>query len=210
MARTIPLELSRNGRYFHFDDPDSGLRHAFLPPLVLAVPADCRTLNQYLEWIPVELGRQLYLLIQAGDACMGLWEGDALLAHKALHKYVVRGHGKAQTTYLKSKGKSRYGSRLRLRNARTLLEDTCEKLTEWYKEWGPADRLFYSCPVRTWPEFLKTEPPMPDSPPVKIPLDVDRPTHEELLKIRRKSLRGSIQVYRIDPPGSAHATGETS
>ena len=42
------------------------------------------------------------------------WRGEELVRHKVFKRYVVRGRGRAQPTHLKSKGKSRYGSRLRL------------------------------------------------------------------------------------------------
>ena len=61
---------------------------------------------------------QLLLLLRAGAMAFGCWRGGELLQHKAVRKYVVRGSGKAQSTHLKTRGKSRYGSRLRLQNWR--------------------------------------------------------------------------------------------
>ena len=43
---------------------------------------------------------------------------DGEIVHtKSIKKYVVRGRGRAQPTHLATKGKSRYGSRLRLQKA---------------------------------------------------------------------------------------------
>ena len=51
-----------------------------------------------------------------------LWRDDELVAHKVVKKYVVRGRGRAQPLHLKTRGKSRYGSRLRLANAQVRAE----------------------------------------------------------------------------------------
>ena len=56
------------------------------------------------------------LLLQAGAMAIGQWDVDELMYHKAIRRYVVRGHGRAQPLHARTKGKSRYGARLRLQN----------------------------------------------------------------------------------------------
>lgn len=133
--------------------------------------------------------RHVLILLQAGAMALGLWFGDELLAHKCEKKYVVRGKGKAQATYLRTKGKSRYGSRLRLRNHEALLVECSERLGLWWREHGPFDEIFRSVPVRMWPELADVEPALPfdarDERIVKIPLHVHVPGYEELLRVRR-------------------------
>ncbi len=128
---------------------------------------------------------------------LGRFEGARPLATKSLRRYVVRGKGRAQPLHLKTKGKSRYGSRLRLANARRLLVETNEKLNEWEKELGPADRVYYSCPVRLWSSVFETTPAPPferSGPLVRIPLDLPRPTVEVLLRTYRSLEYGRIEA----------------
>jgi hypothetical protein len=166
------------------------------PPLVLPAPEGCATLAEYLDALPAEPGRQLVVLLQAGAASLGMFDGGEPLATKTIKKYVVRGRGRAQPAHLATKGKSRYGSRLRLQNARKLLEETNEHLREWWEELGPAELVFHSAPVRLWPELFQAKPPPPferDGPLARIPLDLPRPTTEVLLRAYRSLCHGRIE-----------------
>src|SRR5690606_9589187 len=73
------------------------------------------------------LGDELVLLLRAGAAALGWWRDGELRAHKTFARYVVRGHGKAQPTWLSTRGKSRYGSRPRLQDALRLRPDENER-----------------------------------------------------------------------------------
>ncbi|MFK7739566.1 MAG: hypothetical protein AB8H80_04515 [Planctomycetota bacterium] len=141
---------------------------------------------------------QMVLLLRAGAMALGVWRDDELIQHKAVRKYVVRGNGKAQGTHLKTRGKSRYGSRLRLQNWKSLLVDTCERWRDLAEQHGPIDRVLYSAPVRVWSELFACEPEPPltrDAESlVRIPLHVHRPDHEELLRVRRLLRRGVLEL----------------
>lgn len=181
------------------DDPSDAV--IFRPPPLLPWEAEW-DVAAYRKLLldPPEI--QVILLIQAGATSMGLWRGDELMRHKVIKKYVTRGKGKAQTTYLKTRGKSRYGSRLRLQNAREHLVQTNERLHTWWREEGPFDRVYTSCPVRMWPELFhaKTLPPFDkDMPRVKIARDVKVPGHEELLKVRGWLCNGWWSVPESGP-----------
>lgn len=156
------------------------------------------------EEMPAELGPHWILLIQAGAAGLGVWSDEGLLRHKVIKKYVVRGKGRAQTLHVKTRGKSRYGSRLRLQNAERLLIEINEKLIAWRKELGEPDLIFTSCPVRTWPELFQREPPPPfdqrDARLVKVPLDVRVPSFEELQRVQRFLERGRIALTEPERP----------
>lgn len=183
------LLLADNGR--DFVAPGIRVR----PPLILPVDPVMRTVEAYVADLPEAPGRQLMVLLQAGAAALGLFGGGANLRTKSIKKYVVRGRGKAQPTHLKTGGKSRYGSRLRLQNARALLVEVNEKLNEWVDECGPPDHVFYSCPVRMWPDLFATtpEPPFRRDLATKIPMDLPVPTTEVLLRTYTAMSFGRIE-----------------
>ena len=187
-----PLALDEHGRAFE----GPGVR--FVPPAVL--PPAGGSADEYLRGLPSELGVHLVVLLQAGASALGVWRGNELVRHKVIKKYVVRGSGRAQPVHLKTKGKSRYGSRLRLRNARALLQEVNERLTDWWHEESPIDMVFYSCPVRLWADLYHAPlpPPFPRDLARKIPLDVRVPGFDELQRVRRALVRGSIE--RAEPP----------
>ena len=191
------LSVDAAGRWLEARDAAGAPVLRFYPPLVQRVGEPGPDPADYLAGLRDELGLELVLLLQAGSAALGVWRDDELIAHKVIKKYVVRGRGRAQPAYLKTRGKSRYGSRLRLRNARALLVEVNQKLGEWARDWGPLERIFYSCPVRTWPELLRAKPPPPfgvGDPLVKIPVDVHVPDFEELLRVRRILTHGRVSA----------------
>ena len=174
---------------------DRGTKVAlFHAPLILPVAG--RSAEEYIEEQSTP-GSHTLLLIQAGSTAIGVWDDDELLRHKVIKKYVVRGSGRAQPAHLKTKGKSRYGSRLRLQNAKNQLVETNEKLIDYELDLGQSDRIYFSVPVRTWPELFRTTPPPPfkaeDARLHKIPLDVHVPNFEELERVRAWLARGRVE-----------------
>ena len=177
-------------------------RVTFTPPLLQALRPGFTTPTAYLAALPPAPGRVLLVLLQAGAAALGLWDGDELLAHKAIKKYVVRGHGRAQPLHLSTRGKSRYGSRLRLRNAQRLLDELVAKAIAWQGEFGPFDAVLHSASPRAWGELLRQRPapPFPTGPDCRrIPLDVHVPCFEELRRVRRHVARGSYTMPAPPP-----------
>jgi len=195
LAAKRRLVLDDGGRSYVAGDPHGEATVRFEPPRLL--PALGRDVDHYLRDAETP-GRHVVLLVQAGATAIGLWEDDDLIAHKVISKYVVRGKGRAQPTYLATKGKSRYGSRLRLRNARAQLVQTNEKLLEFWQRHGAPRLVHYSAPVRTWPELFRADPPPPfgqrDSVLLKIPLDVHVPNLEELKRVRARLARGRVTL----------------
>lgn len=166
-----------------------------LPPLAAALPAEDERLSAYLERLPDALGLQFVVLLQAGASSLGAFEDEEELATKSFRRYVVRGNGRAQPTHLDKKGKSRYGSRLRLQNARRLLEETNEKLHEWVEEFGVPERVFHSAPVRLWPSLFEAEPapPFEREHSVRIPRDLPKPTSALLQRAYRSLCYGRLE-----------------
>jgi len=171
---------------------EQGRRLEIRIPLVLARARPGQLLESWLADAHEPPGRQLLVLMQAGACALGLFEAGELIEHLTLKRYVVRGSGRAQPAYLKTKGKSRYGSRLRLRNAQRLLEDAAATMRDWHEVHGPFDRVFHSCPLRTWAELLREDLPFDgEGPLVKVPLDLNRPTFAEMQRAWRALSHGS-------------------
>ncbi len=196
------MVASRSGNHFvSTDEVDGSPSVEFFAPACFPLTAQTQVPRDYLDHLRDGLGEHLVILVQAGAAALGWWSGEEVVHQKVIKTYAVRGRGRAQTLFAKTKGKSRYGSRLRLRNAQQQLVHINEKIIEWWNESGPPDHIFYSCPQRSWPELFTTRPPPPfdqrDEQLVKIPMHVHVPNLEELQRVRRKLLRGRI-VYRHD------------
>lgn len=173
--------------------------HAALQlPLAAARARAGELVGDYVERLEPREEVQVVLLLQAGAMAFGCWCGDELVQHKALRKYVVRGNGKSQATHLKTRGKSRYGSRLRLQNWRRLLGETNERLADCEAQFGPFDRIFYAVPIRVWPDLFASDPApsfaRDDERLQRLRLHVHRPEHDELLRVRRRMLVGCVDV----------------
>lgn len=188
-----PWQIHATGRWYEQHDEAGALVCALRPPFVLLTSKALPPVEILVDRVP---GRHAILLFQAGAASLGLFDDDELLDHKAMKRYVVRGKGRAQPTHLKTRGKSRMGSRLRLRNAQMLLEQVSERLRTWWAKDPPPARLYLSCPVRLFADLCRTEPPPPVTPDdprcLRIPIDVHVPKHAELLRVHRSISRGRL------------------
>lgn len=125
------------------------IRYALRLPLFYPRPEENQPFWKYLD----ENGFDIYpenwnlLLMEAGRAAVGHIADGKLVKHKNIRKYMVRKkQGKAQLTHLKSKGKSRYGSRLRLQETISYFDEILEKLDD--EPYEISKYVFYHCPVR--------------------------------------------------------------
>ena len=197
-AEDSSLELDPKRRFF----ASASLR--IHPPLVFPIAANCSSLADYLARLPEEPGLDLVVLYQAGAASLGLFEAGEEIATKSFKRYVVRGKGRAQPSHLEAKGKSRYGSRLRLQNAKRLVEETNEKLRDWVDEFGAPEHIYFSSPVRLWPSLFEgqVKPPFEKGDGLRIPRDVPRPTSEVLVRTYRSLCWGRIERLDAEPSGA--------
>ena len=174
----------------------------WIPPAVFPI-GHAGSIEQYLEDLPGEPGLQVVILLQAGAASLGFFHGGLAERTKSIKRYVVRGTGRSQSTHLKTKGKSRYGSRLRLQNAKALLEETNERLRDGWEELGDPEAVFYNAPVRLWADLCKAKPrppflseshvaSRPETPQIRIPLDLPVPTTDLLLRTYRALCHGRV------------------
>ena len=193
LLETGALVPDPTGRWYEQHE-DGRLVTALRPPLVLLGAEGLPAARTLLERCPDGPGRYAVLLLQAGATALGLFEDDDVLDHKAFKRYVVRGKGRAQPTHVRSGGRSRQGARLRLRNAKRLLEEVSERLGAWWDETPEPSRLYVSCPVRLYADLCAAQPAPPlladDPRRIPIPLDVAVPTHAELMRVHRSINRG--------------------
>lgn len=178
-------------------EPGALLRVPLLAPRVL--PGE--RLGAYVHRLPGARERSVLLLLRAGAMAVGYWDGDELLHHKAVRRYVVRGHGKAQSLHAKTKGRSRYGARLRLQNWQRLLAETNERLGDYWHEYGAPERTFVAAPVRVLADLAAAEPAPPWRDPAclqRVPMHVHRPDHAELLRVRSWLARGRLELPAVD------------
>lgn len=94
------------------------------------------------------------VLIRAGQAVTGYFHQGILLDHKVFRAYMVRKkQGKSQVKYLKTKGKSRAGSRIRLGETLQFFEEINTRLNV-YKTNFPIDFWGISCAKTMWPFYF--------------------------------------------------------
>lgn len=193
-ARWPTAVADRRGWVFAAPDGPARLRVPLAASRVLPGEAIAR----YLARLQPAHERQVVLLLQAGAMAIGYWDGEQLVDHKAMHKYVVRGHGKAQPTHAKTRGKSRYGARLRLQNWQRLLAATNERLADCEARFGAPERIFYAVPVRVFVDLFAADPPPPfgrdDARLQRVPMHVHTPDFAELRRVRGWLLHGRLEL----------------
>ncbi len=160
-------------------------------------------LSSYFTKIDSPYSHYLILLIQAGQAALGLFQDEELLAHKVIRRYMVRKkQGKAQISHLKTKGKSRQGSRIRLHNSQRFFEEINEKLSEWPIS-TELDAIFYSASPQLWSLLFQShiQPPFAQKNPklIKIPKDIPTPTLKVLLSTQKFLKFGQITLFQPLP-----------
>ncbi|MHA7128802.1 hypothetical protein [Algoriphagus namhaensis] len=123
------------------------------------------------------------LCIKAGQAVTGLFRQGELIDHKVFRAYMVRKkQGKSQVKHLKTKGKSRAGSRIRLEETERFFEEINSRLA-FYAEY-PIDRWAYSSGKTLWPYLFSSETSPPFSKDqdelYRIPFHLSSATFDQL------------------------------
>ncbi|MEM8901455.1 MAG: hypothetical protein AAGC85_25320 [Bacteroidota bacterium] len=172
-------------------------------PLTFSPIPENTLLSEYLDKLDDIHPPYLIALIQAGAAALGYAENGEISLHKNIKKYMKRHkRGKAQISYLNSKGKSKAGSRIRLANTISFLEEINEKLTEWEEDYEPK-RIMYSCSAQLWGLLFKSNIPPPfekkDERLIKIPKDVHIPSLEELMAVNKFVKKGKLTFHGSHP-----------
>lgn len=133
--------------------------------------------------------KYLMLLVQTGSSAIGVFEGDKCLEHKVLSAYMVRKkQGKSQIKHLKTKGKSRAGSRVRLAKTLEFFENINERITRHIEE-NEFDRIAFSCSKILMPYLFGSKIPTPfekkDPIIYRIPKHLHQPNFEVMLGMQR-------------------------
>ena len=127
------------------------------------------------------------VLIRAGQAVTGYFHQSILLDHKVFRAYMVRQkQGKSQIKYLKTKGKSRAGSRVRLGETVQFFEDINTRLNEYSSNF-PIDLWGISCAKTLWPFYFESEiqPPFFQNQEnlITVPFHIAQASFDELKQV---------------------------
>jgi len=96
----------------------------------------------------------LIVLIHSGEAALAYSEEDQIIEHKMIKACMVRQkQGKSQIKHLKTKGKSKAGSRVRLAGTDHFFEEINEKIAEW-DAYFAIDKIAISCNKTLQPYFF--------------------------------------------------------
>ena len=136
------------------------------------------------------------VMIRAGIANTGYFHNGEMIDHKVFRAYMVRQkQGKSQIKYLKTKGKSRAGSRVRLGESELFFEEINERLNQYAANY-PIDHWGISCSKTLWPFFFGASTPPPFDKKqenlMSIPFHVQHPDFETLQEIHRK-----VNAYHV-------------
>ncbi len=136
------------------------------------------------------------IMIRAGIASVGLFEHFENTDHKVFRAYMVRKkQGKSQIKHLKTKGKSRAGSRIRLSESLDFFNEINERLNRYFSD-HRIDRIGIACSETLLPYLYsaKNIPPFEKKDPrlFKIPKHVQNPTFESLLDTNDFLLQGEL------------------
>ena len=126
-------------------------------------------------------------LVRAGKASLGYFHQGKLLDHKVFRGYLVRQkQGKSQFKYLKTKGKSRAGSRIRLEETLVFFKEINERLQVYAKQY-PLNFWGLGCAKTMWPLLFDGEVKPPFSSKsaelIELPYPFTKGSYEELQEL---------------------------
>ena len=130
------------------------------------------------------------VLVRAGQAAVGYFHQGQLIDHKVIRAYMVRQkQGKSQFKYLKTKGKSRAGSRIRLAETLLFFNEINERLRAYDTQY-PIDFWGLSIGKTLWPLLFDAEvaPPFTSKTPqlIELPYHVAQASFEEVQEIGKR------------------------
>jgi hypothetical protein len=123
-------------------------------------------------------------LVRAGQAAVGYFHQGILLDHKVFRAYLVRQkQGMSQFKYLKTKGKSRAGSRIRLEETELFFKDINQRLQVYTNQY-PLTYWGLGCSKTLWPLLFDAAVPPPftskSAELIELPYPFAKASFEEL------------------------------
>ena len=145
----------------------------------------------------LEQTNYVLVMVRSGIASVGYFENGENMDHKVFRAYMVRKkQGKSQIKHLKTKGKSRAGSRVRLAETLEFFEAINERLQDYFDEFR-VDKIGLSCATTLIPYLFgsKVETPFEknDNRLFKIPKHIPNPTYEALLDTNDFLLKAEVK-----------------
>ncbi|GAB2610954.1 hypothetical protein [Belliella aquatica] len=148
--------------------------------------------------IHTDFKNYVLIMIRSGIASVGFFENYVNHQHKVFRAYMTRKkQGKSQIKHLKTKGKSRAGSRIRLQETLEFFESINHRIQEHFDEFR-IDKIGISCSETLIPYFYGGKVPTPfdkqDERIFKIPKHIQNPTFEELTEVNKFLMQSEIRI----------------
>lgn len=187
----LPLSFPRPKRL------ESGVHNGIFHPVAFTEEP-----KNYVQRISQELPSIVLILMQAGQAALGFFEESEVVHHKVIRKYMVRKkQGKSQLKHLRTKGKSRAGSRIRLNETIAFAEEINQTLTRW-DILDHTDFILYSSSIELWnllfqskvsSAFTRNDPRLRS-----LSLYSSVPKYDELLRVHASLQTGQLSIHQHD------------
>ena len=167
--------------------------------LPLLWPSASTSCKDYIDTSFQPYSNYSIIMAQAGQACLGYVENNQLIKHKVIRKYMVRKkQGKSQLSYLKTKGKSRAGSRIRLDNSEAFFEEIHQVFKDWQID-IKSEVILYNMPPAIWgylfniPDILTIK--KEDNRWRKVGFNFEKPGFEDLKKVIKQTQWVQLHVF---------------
>jgi hypothetical protein len=146
----------------------------------------------------------IILLVQSGNCAVGYYENGKNIDHKVFRSYMIRKkQGKSQVKYLKTRGKSKAGSRVRLGETIDFFENINERLNEYFEDFE-IDRIAVSCSKILVPYLFNSKVKTPfdkrDPRIFKIPRHIHTPIFEVMTDTNKFLLKGELIYEDVQQP----------
>ncbi|MCH7412154.1 hypothetical protein MM213_01565 [Belliella sp. R4-6] len=166
--------------------------------IIIRLPLDFELDFEKLKPKEADFKNYVLVMIRSGIASVGFFENFECHQHKVFRAYMTRKkQGKSQIKHLKTKGKSRAGSRIRLQETLEFFDQINERLQEHFDEFR-IDKIGISCSETLIPYFyggkIKTPFDKQDPRIFKIPKHIQNPTFEELIATNKFLLQSEIRI----------------
>lgn len=169
--------------------------------LIVRLSIDLNYVPEENSVIKLDFINHLILLIKSGIASIALFENTELMDHKVFRAYMVRKkQGKSQVKYLKTKGKSRAGSRVRLQETLDFFEEINLRLISYFEQYR-IDLIAINSSKILLPFLFESKSKTPfekkDVRLYKIPKHIATATHENLLEVNEQLFSNAAFITEI-------------